>query len=412
MKRLLRIGSGLFICSIFPTFTWIALSFILGDSRILNVFSITYAIQYCYGILVYFFATGANIRKEKENTPNAIWSGIFWGIIISVIIFAIPLIFVDGYINFFGLDAEFYRVYVMYSIVLIFLQTLLAFIVEKLYFEYREKLANKLLIFFNVLNLVLVIFLVWLIQITAIALGVTLAVLFVYVICLYIWQFEKFKIDFSFFKNFKYESADIVCSAFNLIIYLFGFQTAFSFGQEYVVAINLVTLCTDPFWDALYSIEKVAKVDISKGCYAYRKELKNAHLYTLILVLLSVSMTVGGYFFVDTSFQIVMIVLLMQIVSLFLGPIQLIMAVFVQLDYSPKLNTAIILAGRGVRTVLGIFLYTAYCTEIAHLVSAILIFTTMLVIRYKKFRVEEDRLVFSDRTSENIIRKVLKTDLK
>ncbi len=336
----------------------------------------------------------------------------FGGIIFSVIVFAIPVVFVDEYINFFGLDAEFYRVYVVYSILYIFLQTLLYFINEKLYFEYREKLANKLLICFNFLNFVLVVILAWLIPTTAIAFGITLAVLFIFVLCLYIWQFEKSKIDFSFFKNLRYESADIACCVFNLIIYLFGFQLAFSFGQEYLVAINIVTIGTDPFWDSIYAVEKVAKVDISKGCYGYRKELKNAHLYTLILVLLSTVVTIGGYFFVNTSFHIVMIFLLMQIVAMFLGPIQLIMAVFVQLEYSPKLNTTIILSGRGVRTLLGIFLYTPYCTAIGHIVSAFLIFGTMLLIRYKKFKVQDNRLVLSSKTSEIIIRKVLKTDLK
>ena len=114
MKRLFRIGSGLFIYSIIPILSWIVLSYILGDNRIANVFSLTYAIQFVWLILRSFFGSGANVRKEKENNPNSVWNSIFWGTIFSILIFAIPLIFVDKYIAFFGQDVEFYRIYVIY----------------------------------------------------------------------------------------------------------------------------------------------------------------------------------------------------------------------------------------------------------------------------------------------------------
>ncbi len=67
MKRLFRIGSGLFIYSIIPILSWIVLSYVLGDNRISNVFSITYALQFVWAILKHQFGSGANIRKEKEK---------------------------------------------------------------------------------------------------------------------------------------------------------------------------------------------------------------------------------------------------------------------------------------------------------------------------------------------------------
>ena len=85
MKRIFRIGSGLFVYSIVPILSWIVLSYIKGDSRISNIFAITYAIQYVWSILKALFGSGANIRKEKENDPNSTWNGIFWGTIFSAI---------------------------------------------------------------------------------------------------------------------------------------------------------------------------------------------------------------------------------------------------------------------------------------------------------------------------------------
>ncbi len=262
MKKLFRIGSGLFIYSIIPILSWIVLSFCLGDSRISNVFSITYAMQFVWTILKCLFGSGANIRKEKENNSNSVWNSIFWGTIFSALIFAIPLIFVDKYIAFFGQDIEFYRIYVIYGIALLFLQTLFSFIIEKLYFEDKEKIANIHLFAFNLITFSVLILFSLIIPNTLVALLLTLSVSLIYVICLYVWQFEKFKIDFTFFKNLKYESANIVSSIFMLIIYLFGFKIAFSAGEEYLVALNIIGLSTDTQWDMLGAISTVAKVDI------------------------------------------------------------------------------------------------------------------------------------------------------
>ena len=152
MKRIFRIGSGLFIYSIIPILSWIVLSYVLNDTRISNVFTITYPSQFFYSILKALFASGANIRKEKEGNSNSIGNGIFWGTIFSVIIFAIPIIFVDQYIAFMGQEVEFYRNFVIFGIALLGLQTLFSLVMEKLYFEDKEKIANRHLIAFNLLT--------------------------------------------------------------------------------------------------------------------------------------------------------------------------------------------------------------------------------------------------------------------
>lgn len=152
MKRLFIIGSGLFIYSFIPILSWIVLSDVCGDSRIANTFSIIYVIQFFWSILKSFFGSGANIRKEKEHDENAVSNGIFWGTIFSTIIFSCLLIFVDDYILFFGQDVNFYRNYVIYGILLLYLQTLFSILLEKLYYEDNEKIANIHLFLFNLLN--------------------------------------------------------------------------------------------------------------------------------------------------------------------------------------------------------------------------------------------------------------------
>ena len=399
MKRLFRIGSGLFIYSLIPILSWIVLSYTLGDSRISNVYSLTYAMQFVWMILKSFFASSANIRKHKEQQSNATWNGIFWGTIFSAIIFAIPLIFVDNYISFFGQDEELYRIYVIYAIVQLFIQTMFSFIIEKLFFEDKDKIANIHLFAFNILNFVLVVVLTLLIENTLLAFIITLAILFIYVLVLYIWQFEKFKIDFSFFKNFKYESASIVSSIFMMLIYLFGFQNVFSTGEEYLIALNLVTLCTDAQWDCLGAISTVAKVDISKNRYNYKQELRNSYFFTLIVIASSLVMTFALFFLFNASLLLVLIFIAFQVFDFLTTPISDILAVFTQLEYSPVLNTIISLSTKAVRVLLSVVIMSPFCTDIGQVVEAVLLLGTLLIIRFTKYKVSEGKLLV--KTSEN-----------
>ena len=274
MKRLFTIGSGLLVGSIIPVISWVVLSVVLGDDRITNVFSICYAFQFVWIILKCLFGSGANIRKEKEKDKNAVWNGIFWGAIFAVIIFAFPIIFIDGYINFFGQDVSFYKIYVIYGLLQLFEQTLLQLIMEKLYFEDKEKMANIHLFSFNILNFLVLIVLCLLISNTFLALMITLGIMFIYIIGLFIWQFEKFKIDFKFIKNIRYESNNLINALFMFAIYTFGYRNAFQAGEDYLLALNLVALCTDTQWDMLTARDTVAKVDIAKGRYDYKKEMR------------------------------------------------------------------------------------------------------------------------------------------
>lgn len=392
MKRLFRIGFGMFIFSFIPVLLWIILSYVLGDSRISNVFSITYAIQFVYSIIVAFFGSGANIRQEKEKDANSAYNGIFWGTIFSIIIFSVPLIFVDEYIAFFGQDVAFYKPYVIFSIVLLFVQTLFELVIQKLYFEDNEKLANIHLITFNLCTLGLTIILSWSIPRIEIALLITIIVLLIYVISLYIWKIKKFKIDFKFYKNFRYESGNIIVYLFFMFIYLFGLKNAFSAGEEYVIALNLVALCTDSQWDSLYAISTVAKVDISKDRYNYKKEIRSAYIYTCIVMLSSILMTVCLGCINELNMAIVLIYLMFQIMDMLFDPFLSIMENFIQINYSPTLNTTIKFSALVVRTIISVFLLSPYCTNIGQIVESVILITAFVIVRLKKFKLKDGRL--------------------
>ena len=393
MKRLITIGSGLFIYSFIPILSWLILALVLNDSRISNVFSITYALQFIWSILTIFFGSGANIRKQKEKNTDAVWNGIFWGTIITIIVFGLLIVFSKNYISFFGQDVEFYNIYVKYSMCLMLIQTLFSYIIEKLYFEDREKFANINMIIFNSLNFVLLIILSLIIPKTWIALMITLIVLAIYVIYLYIREFEKFKIRFDFFKNFKYESSRMVSAIFMLLMYLFGYKNAFTAGAEYLAALNLAALCTDTQWDSLKAIGIVAKVDISKKRYNYISEFKKAYYYTLIMIATSVIMVFALFKLYDVALNLVLIYLLLQIVDMLMDPQKEILSVYTQLEYSPTLNTIINFSSLVLRFIMAITIMSPYCNEIAQTTQGIVTFISYLILRFTQYKINNNMLV-------------------
>ena len=103
MKRLLRISLDLSLLSFIPIISWFLLGIII-DKNLINIFTLTYPIQFIYYILKSIFSTGANISKERDNNKNAVMSGMIIGSIVSTIIFLIILINIDNYISFMNMD--------------------------------------------------------------------------------------------------------------------------------------------------------------------------------------------------------------------------------------------------------------------------------------------------------------------
>ncbi len=392
MKRLFRIGAGLFFYSIIPILSWLLLAIILNDSRISNAFSITYALQFVWAILVYLFGSGANIYKEKKKDDNAVWNSIFWGVIFSVVIFSIPLIFVDNYIAFFGQDVEFYRIFVIYSIILFFLQTVFSILIQKFYFEDKEKTANLYLIIYNLLNFSILILTCLITKKAWIGILVTLLILFIYILFLFIKEFKKFKINFKFIYSFKYESANILSSIFMLLIYLFGFKNAFSAGPEYLLALNFVTLCTDSQWDSLKAISITTKVDISKQRLKYNKHLKDSYIYCLCIIALSVVMVFSLFSLYGVVLEIALIYLSFNVFDMFLHPYKTLIEIYTQLEYSSTINTIIALSLKFIRFLLSILILSPFCTEFGQVTQGILGFIIYLIIRLTLYKNIEGKL--------------------
>ena len=156
MKRLLRISFNSAIFSLIPILSWFMLG-LLVDKNLVNVFTLTYPLQFIYALMKSIFATGANISKEKDKNNNAILSGMTVGIVVGFFVFGILAINVRKYIEFMNMDYEIYKEFALYSIFQQYIQLVFSFVLEKLYFEDKEKLANKYCMQLNLLNFIVLI---------------------------------------------------------------------------------------------------------------------------------------------------------------------------------------------------------------------------------------------------------------
>ena len=272
MKRLLRVSFDIFISSVTPILTWFLLSIIL-DKKLINVFTLTYPLQCLSGIITAIFGMGASICIYKDNNKNSSNNGIFYGLLVSLVIFIYILFNNDGYIKLMNMNANDYHIFSIYSIIQLFNQTIVMLILNKLYYMEENKKANKISLLFNMSYFVITIVISLITFNQFLVMIYTSIIMSLFTLIILITNIGKIDFKLNFYNAFKYNSVSIVNNIFFFIIYLFGFKNSFAYGTKYIVAINLATLVTDLQWDIETSVSTVAKIDISKNKFVYKEHL-------------------------------------------------------------------------------------------------------------------------------------------
>ena len=214
--------------------------------------------------------------------------------------------------------------------------------------------------------------------------------LLIYVSVWFVINIKKFKFDFNIIKNFKYESINIVGEIFMLLIYLFGYRLAFGFGDEYYIALSFINLITDPIWDALQAQVKIAKIDISQSCYNYKKAIFRSWIVTLFYVGIALVLFFALFKVYNVILIIGLIYLVIQVLDILLYVVTSNLKIFLQLEYSPTKTTLIYLFMKMIRTVLTIFLFTPYNTDIAQISTGLIFVIILLILRYKNYKLDNN----------------------
>lgn len=387
MKRLLRISFDLSLLSFIPIILWFLLGIII-DKNLINIFTLTYPLQFIYYIFRSVFSTGANISKEKDKNKDAVMSGLVIGSIISLITFLLILLNIDGYINFMNMDVNTYKTFAIYSVIEIFVSLEFSFILNKLYYEGQNKLANKYSIMFNLLNLVLLVGTSLITKNQSVIVITTLIPLFSFTLYIIIKNSDKFKLRLNIPKCIKYDSVELFNNIGFLLIFLFGLSNAINFGEKYTLALTFVALITDTQWDTAEAIVTAATIDISKNNFNYKEHRRNAYKLLSILFLTSLIMFSLLYRFYDLDFKITMIYFVFEIVNFLIYPIYRIKTCYLQLEWSAFKITENKIFSLFLRMLLSLT-KTPFCTGIGQACSSVYQFITVSIFFKLNFKVDK-----------------------
>lgn len=368
MKRLLRIGFDIFITSFTSIISWFLIGIII-DKNLTNVFSLTYPLQCLMGIIVSIFGIGANICVHKDKNKNAADNGIFWGLLISIVIFGLIAINSNYYINFMNMNSDIYLIFCNYSIIQILLQTILQLIVTKLYYLEQNKQANLVVLLFNTINFFVLIITALISKNQLIISTITLLVLLIFDLILLFKYVNKIDFKLNIKNCFKYDSVSCSISIMFFIIYLFGFSNSFSFGEKYVIAITFATLVTDIQWDMCGAIKTVAKIDIVKKKFDYTYHFKNALKFTFILIASVLLISIVMYPIYKPQIIIVGIFILLHLYDFVITPFKNIKICYLELEHSVTKTTINTIIAYIIRTIISL-LPTPFCTILGQVCSS------------------------------------------
>ena len=355
MKRLLRIAINSAIFSFIPILSWFCLG-LLVDKNLVNVFTLTYPLQFIWTLLKSIFATGPNISKEKDKDENAVLSGMTAGIIVGLIIFGLFAIF--------------------------------SFVLEKLYFEGKEKKANKYCTQLNLLNFIILIVTAIFTKNKTIIVAITLISIAIYTLIVTIKQYKKFKFKLHIIKYIKYESVEIADNILFFLIFLFGLSNAMEFGEKYTVALNFVALITDTQWDSFEAISTVAKIDISKNEFNYKEHRNNAYKLEGVLLATTFIMLLISYKFYNLDLRITLIYLSFELINFIIYPVYRIKTCYLQLVKLAKKVTENKITAGILRFLISL-LKTPYCTGIGQVTSSLYQFLTVNIMFNKNFAIDK-----------------------
>ncbi len=388
MRRLLKISFDLSLLSFIPVISWFLLG-ILIDSSLINIFTLTYPFQFIYYILKSIFSTGANISKEKDKNNDSVMSGLLLGSIVSTVFFCIILFNIDNYIEFMNMDVSIYKTFTIYSVLSLYICLEFAMILDKLYYEDKNTLANKYSLIFNLLNFILLIGTSLITKDQMIIVLATLIPLSLFTIYIVIKNSDKFKFHFNLFNCIKYDSVELFNNISFFIIFLFGLSNALEYGEKYATALTFIALITDTQWDTADAIVTTATIDISRKNFNYKEHRNNAYKLLSILFLTTLIMYFALYRFYDLDFQITFIYLSFEIVNFLIYPIYRIKTCYLQLEWSSLKTTS----NKMVSSILRMFLSllkTPFCTGIGQVCSSIYQFVTVNIFFHNHYKVQNN----------------------
>ena len=168
----------------------------------------------------------------------------------------------------------------------------------------------------------------------------------------------------------KYDSVYLFAEISMFIIYLFGFKNVFNFGEKYILATSFATLITDTQWDISYAIKTVAQIDITKKIFSYKEHIKNSRKLIYILIISTFVMGVILYPSYKSDITATLIIVSIELISLYVYPIYITKLTFIQLEYS-AIKATISKQVANILRIICSFIPSPFCTSFGLALSVV-----------------------------------------
>ncbi len=393
MKRLLHIAADIATTSIISSITWIIIS-LLVDKNLINIFIITYPLQFIISIIKSGLSVGANIEKEKTKNKKAVPTGMIVGSILGLLLFGFIIVNIDNYLNFMNADINIYKTFSIYVIVQLYSELILKFVINNYYFKSENKKASKILIIYNIIKLTSITLMSLIFKNQSLIVITSVLPILIYSFYFFTKELKEIKFDKKFLTYYKYDLEETTTGFFFMIIYMIGFSTIYSYDPKYALAIAFVSLVADVQWDVIYASATIAKIDISKNEFNYIKHKKNS--YKLIGIMLTIGFLVYAilYQFYNVSLILILIYYSFDLISYLLFPIYKIKTIYLQLEHSVKIVTTNKFIANILRLIVSV-LNTPFCTGLALLTSVTYQTITTQIIFKNNYKINKKGSVIS-----------------
>lgn len=392
MKKLFSISLDSLLGTLASTLKWILLGYLV-DKNLINIISLIYPIQFITSSIHCIFGNGANISAIKDKNPNSVFSGIFLGGISGILFLTIIIIYIEKYISFFNMDVAIYKVFLIYAVIHLFLQLIYGLLIKKLYYEDKNKIANKYSLWFNLISLLSIILVSCITKEQVIIVSFTTIATAMYVCFMIYKTVEINKIKINIINCIKYDSLSLLVQISMFIIYIFGIKVKFNMGEKYILATSFSALITDSQWEISYSIYTITQILITQKAFVYKEHMSNCKKLIFLLIISTLIMGIALYPYYKTDIVSTTIFVFIELISLYCYPIYITKLMFIQLEYSAlKSNINIQIAN--VLRIFCSFIPSPYCTSIGLIVYVIylLIATQFIITKNKITMINKEQL--------------------
>lgn len=245
-------------------------------------------------------------------------------------------------------------------------------IIQKLYYEGKNKESNKINLIFNITNFILILLLTSFLK-DSIAIFLALFIDSIIVVIIFLRNYQRTKFCFMIKQNIQFTSFKILQNIAMFLIYGIGFGNSFSYGEKYATAINFESLTTDAQWDMLDSVDTASKIDLSENKFNYKESLKNAYKLLAILISSTIIMNFVLYWYFKPDLTILIIILGVQIIDMLVDPLKVFRWSYMQINDNKAKHNIFYVLSRGIRLLCS-FIPSAFCTYIGQVFSMIYLY--------------------------------------